>query len=850
MGADDLTLSKTSINKSVNSGGLYEEADRVKPKKDHTWHFLALTLTLHLFFVAGLLLLGNQYRIIDPNYGYMGLIDGWAVTGVGLFLFAIPASAFTIGFTYIHLTRYGKINRKQDRLVRRGVSVLLLSLCIGWVVYDWVKLIRPDQTFAVARPDTLKQFLGGLMFACYAPTTIMAASVTWIIWREANRVDFSNNLAPLSPDSRETREDVRAIVLLWICLFFVSLISCLLSCVWNWNSMSYFHFDSPWSIIPSTKWTLGPDSTDPNYTDPFLYVKLYEDVLVYFTTIAFAVVVGIVGSYHAPLRRFLHKRIRIPIPNIPSAINLFPHGASIGELLVLSLVVGLHAYWLYFWGFHYDRFKNEAVSMQEKDINWQCWARAFGHFTTLAMSFVLFPVARNSVWESVFGMPFERFVKYHRALGRWTWMLVTTHMALWQTKWMYEGIFWGNMFAYDCLEICPCTNNGGMPCRVWNTTTGDLIYLSNAYHKDNFAVLLANTGYLILTVALVFAQFYRRQYFEAFQYTHQAVIYFFFTALIHAWSHWYYTAAGLILYAFDKMQRTIKAAQPVQVVSLTHQAGTTKLVIKSSSLRDRAYAGQYCFINIKEISIYQWHPFSISQLPDADGNMTFHIKDMGRGTWTGDLALMAQSASDDMNDPEALDRVTPTLSIDGPYGRSGHFTDYERLVLVAGGIGITPLHCVLMQIHAISKENPQLCGQLKHVDMVWVVRSPEVIEPFAPTLLSTLIKTPQSTIVFSLHIYCTGTSRGAQSDMKQSLLLNESKSNGHNPRKSSAPYAQDSVIGRYVRHEKPRLESVFELFKQTDKTGVMVCGPESMITDVSDICFKYQHDFHTETFLF
>jgi hypothetical protein len=36
------------------------------------------------------------------------------------------------------------------------------------------------------------------------------------------------------------------------------------------------------------------------------------------------------------------------------------------------------------------------------------------------------------VWEFVFGIPFERFIKYHRVLGRVTYTSATLHMLTWQ----------------------------------------------------------------------------------------------------------------------------------------------------------------------------------------------------------------------------------------------------------------------------------------------------------------------------------------------------------------------------------------------------------------------------------
>ena len=35
------------------------------------------------------------------------------------------------------------------------------------------------------------------------------------------------------------------------------------------------------------------------------------------------------------------------------------------------------------------------------------------------------------------------------------------------------------------------------------------------------------------------------------------------------------------------------------------------------------------------------------------------------------------------------------VSMDGPYGRMGRFHDHERVLLIAGGIGVTPMIAVL-----------------------------------------------------------------------------------------------------------------------------------------------------------
>ena len=58
-----------------------------------------------------------------------------------------------------------------------------------------------------------------------------------------------------------------------------------------------------------------------------------------------------------------------------------------------------------------------------------------GHLTTLTVSLLALPVARNGLWDAAFGIPFERAVRYHRGLGWLTWGSVTAHMLAWWIKW-------------------------------------------------------------------------------------------------------------------------------------------------------------------------------------------------------------------------------------------------------------------------------------------------------------------------------------------------------------------------------------------------------------------------------
>jgi hypothetical protein len=125
-------------------------------------------------------------------------------------------------------------------------------------------------------------------------------------------------------------------------------------------------------------------------------------------------------------------------------------------------------------------------------------------------------------------------------------------------------------------------------------------------------------------------------------------------------------------------------------------------------------AGQYCYVNVPNISALEWHPFSISSAP-SDSVTTHHIavqggvasKSFSARQWTAKLYTLAEnmaSSSASSASASLLDSLAPpskslTVNIDGPYGLPPAFENYTHVLLVGGGIGITPLHSCIRQMY-------------------------------------------------------------------------------------------------------------------------------------------------------
>jgi predicted ferric reductase len=790
--------------------------------------------------------------------------------------------------------------------------------CLGWAIAAWPVLIRPDATFAEENPaDALQQLAGGFFFASFGPLGALAlviairgcslqhqsapsprkdadgefvpvlgssnADVDAALLHSYAATDHGPSAAlSLSTSARRAanialRRPIQPVgfqhvfagtcsLLVLVALLVIATSS--LTNVWNYSAHSYMPAVSPYSLVNIA---IG---------DNFM-TKVYEDCVVFFSAIAFFLIVGLFGRTNAWCRGVMSRRFRCCDPR-SSWWNPWATGVTVGEMLFTVFFLALFAYWIYYWGFNYQRISQEAAL--DPDKNMQVAARILGHLTTLSMSFLLLPAARNSLWEAALGVPFERAIKYHRVLGGFTWLLVTLHMLMWMGKWARQGILWNNVATIDYLAIDPYT-----------------------YHWDNFTIVIAETAWLLLTVSLGIALFVRRRSYETFYYLHQYVgILFFVVGVWHAWGFWYYTAGGMILWLADKLTRLFKSTRECRLISLDHSGGVVRLVIDAPSFSHNA--GQYAFLNVPAIDEWQWHPFTVSSCPSSPLR-TFHIKDMGVGTWTHELAQLALLCGEDSRP------FSPRICVDAPYGQPRDYTGKRSIVLVAGGIGITPLHSILMDLyervcHATETRDfvkysgaseTEGIGSIRHVRLVWVVRHPAEANIFAESLYRIHAHNPGE--IFTLQLYCTtktSLSRLMPGEVPISPgvtprlagfadddVENEiAQSSGHHVMedtqydedipgatrpKMQPPFRDVSTeavtwLQSQLRPGRPHVRSVFADVRRVDdsigRSGEMpregemgscmalVCGPKGLIDSVSDAAFEHGLDYHEEEFYF
>ncbi|KAK8111685.1 uncharacterized protein PG998_008142 [Apiospora kogelbergensis] len=104
-------------------------------------------------------------------------------------------------------------------------------------------------------------------------------------------------------------------------------------------------------------------------------------------------------------------------------------------------------------------------------------------------------------------------------------------------------------------------------------------------------------------------------------------------------------------------------------------------------------AGQYLFLQVPDISFFQWHPFTISTCVGKD--VWLHIKT--DGNWTSKLRKLAEKGKGS-GKREAADIE---IGINGPFGAPAQrFYDFSHTIIVGAGIGVTPFSGILADLQA------------------------------------------------------------------------------------------------------------------------------------------------------
>ncbi|KAE9369246.1 hypothetical protein N431DRAFT_442928 [Stipitochalara longipes BDJ] len=423
------------------------------------------------------------------------------------------------------------------------------------------------------------------------------------------------------------------------------------------------------------------------------------------------------------------------------------------------------------------------------------------------------------------------------------------------------------------------------------TTAWSIVFFSWVHtiaHWNNFAqisaknnlgiggFLLANfvtgpgwTGYIMLMALMCMVvtsvEKMRRANFERFWYTHHMFVVFFFFWSIHGafcmiqpdfapycvsvgstaigvfWQYWMY---GGYIYLLERIAREIRGKHKTYISKVVqHPSMVCEIQIKKENTKTRA--GQYIFFCCPEVSVWQYHPFTLTSAPEED-YISIHMRMQGDFTKAvgrvlgceldrpkGDKKDASQVVSVNKNGPgadsvdPAIRRVLPRVYIDGPFGSASEDVfKYEIAVLVGAGIGVTPFASILKSIW-YRMNYPQKKTRLNKVYFFWVCRDFGSFEWFRSLLLA--IEAQDMDNHIEIHTYLTAK---IKVDDATNIMINDANAD------------RDAITGLRAptNFGRPNWDMVFKSIRKIHspaEAGVFFCGPKVLGSQLHIKCNMY-----------
>jgi len=332
-----------------------------------------------------------------------------------------------------------------------------------------------------------------------------------------------------------------------------------------------------------------------------------------------------------------------------------------------------------------------------------------------------------------------------------------------------------------------------------------------------WATLAGVTGNLLVIIMIIMystaIDAIRRRYFNVFYFAHHLFIFFFILLLLHGKNFWIWWLIPGISYIIERIFREYRAKKACIVTQVTHHPSDV-VELRMNKKGFKYKSGQYLYLNAPYLSVYEWHPFTITSAPHEEF-VSVHIRAVGK--WTkGIKKLLApeEEGTVEINQQKGPDGK-PYIRLDGPFGAaSEEVFKFKTVMLVGAGIGVTPFASIIKSLYHL-KGNNDKC-KIQKVYFFWICRDMTSFEWFQE-LLQTLENTmrEQNDHFLSINIYLT--------ERLKKELVEEYKI-------QQEEMELDPITRLHTRTKfgRPDFDTIYEELREAhrgEKLGVFFCGP-------------------------
>lgn len=452
-----------------------------------------------------------------------------------------------------------------------------------------------------------------------------------------------------------------------------------------------------------------------------------------------------------------------------------------------------------------------------------------GTLTKMNFWIAILPTAKTSLFTYLTNVPFDRATRYHKVVVAGAMICAFIHLV------------YNRLQNYD-------------------------IFFSDVLSDD----IRPQSGFIAFVIAstmVVFASFPVRQYsYELFMMFHHLYIPVIYFIARHDDTSLPGFIPGILLHGIDAVIK-VYSRITIKEASASAKEGITHISVPIDQIFDSFWSlGGYCYIHAPSVSVFQWHPFSVSKFDRDNRSICFDIKAQGDGSFTRDLYnYVSQTKTKD----QKLDRFN--VAVYGPYGNlTIDVYNYSHICLIAGGVGITPMLPILDDI--VRTRFEQKANMLAKVSLVWAVRSMEMYEVFSERLIS-LASSPLDSEAFNAELspmYKAARSDSADApaasidpqtisledttaQLSIEIVIHVTKPNGPLPMRKYYPMGHNMSLSILFENGRPFISDKIMNEKQdaaskSGKLAALVCGPVILTDEAIGVSIKNSVDYHSFMF--
>ncbi|CAF1196565.1 unnamed protein product [Adineta ricciae] len=506
---------------------------------------------------------------------------------------------------------------------------------------------------------------------------------------------------------------------------------------------------------------------------------------------------------------------------------------------------------------------------------------------TLMLKQTILIIRTNSFLRKI--IPVDDHIDFHKIVGRFIAVLSIVH------------------------TIAHMANFGRLTDHSWGTYM--FATRPNLGWVGGLAPLTGVILCIILAVIVICSmQWIRRGgHFQIFYWTHLLYFPFFILLILHAGNFWKWIVGPLSLFLLEKTYSILTRYSVRSGRTYLHSATIEQSNVISLNIhRPKNFTfqpGDYISINLPRVALYEFHPFTISSAPEEMGNLRVHIQAVGN--WTKQVYQRFKEMSEDdarenhvkvyradlhpeqsVADLQAINKdhcgdddgsevyagkcrmkfkKREPVVINGPYSSCARYIfDCKHVVLIGGGIGITPYASILSSLMAQFRASRVVCKycnginynskglvenhRLKKVDFIWVNRDQKNFEWFLNLLRQFeqeqeyyLASNSNEKRFLDIHLYFTEIKHdenigNVPLDLVTKIWAQVAGQDIFTSLKSK------THIGR------PKWEDLFsnlisgENASTANDVDVFFCGPSTMAQTIRNHCATFRFRFYEEKF--